>query len=165
MITREDQIEQSVQNFVKAALTTNGYDSTVVTVRDAFPTDDERATEMTKTQVALGFNFDDGGKSMELGSDLTLRVYTIEFWVFGLTSRLGRNVANVIKAVLEDSGYLIPLQDVGVSGHPVIDQLVISENRGITVARQINHNPRPWDLNVWTTIVKVEDTYFPSLVN
>jgi hypothetical protein len=165
MITREDQIEQSVQNFVKAGLIAAGYGTDLVKVRDAFPTLEERATPMDVTNVAVGFNFDDGGRSIELGSDLKLRVYTVEFWTFGMTPQLGRNVANVIKTILEDNGYLVPLQDVGTAGHPVIDQLVIPDDRGITVARQINNDPRPWDMNVWTTIVKLEDTYYPSLVN
>lgn len=164
MITREDEIEQSVEDFVKDKLIENGYGLDKVKVRDAFPTVDERATEMTQTVVALGFNFDDGGRKIELGSDLTMRTYFIEFWTFGRTPGQGRNVANAIRAFLEEAG-MVPLKDIGVEGHPVIDQILVSDDRGITVQKQINPDPRPWDKNVYTTKVKMEDTYSPSLTN
>lgn len=162
MITREDQVEQSVTDYVRAGLVANGYDADKVEVRDSFPSPDERGKELTKTTVAVGFNFDDGGRHIELGSDLTVRVYTIEFWTFGIDQGYGRNVANVIRAILEIGNYLIPLKDIGVEGQPVIDQLVIQDERGISVTRQLARDPRPWDRYVWTTILKVEDTYFPT---
>jgi hypothetical protein len=83
VITREQMVAQSAQDFIAESLVAAGYGPTVVKVREAFPTIEERMTPLTVTQVALGFNFDDGGKKVELGSDLTLRVYNIEFWVFG----------------------------------------------------------------------------------
>lgn len=162
MITREDRVEQSVQDFVKGHLVEKGYGPDKVKVRDAFPTMEERSQPLTMTNVAIGFNFDDGGRKLELGSDLTLRTYTIEFWTFGITQTYGRNVANVIRAILEEGEYLIPLKDIGVEGQPVIDQLVVMDERGIAVTRQLAHDPRPWDMNVWTTTLKVEDTYSPS---
>lgn len=165
MITREQQVAQSVQDFVREALVAAGYGPSLVKIRDAFPTLEERSQPLTVTTVALGFNFDDGGRKIELGSDLTLRSYTITFWTFGLTGEQGENVATTIRAILEDSGYLIPLKDIGTAGQPVIDQLEIPDDRGIQVTRQAAVDPRPWDTYVWTTIVKVEDTYYPSLVN
>lgn len=161
MITREDQVEQSVQDYVKAGLVTNGYDTSAVKVRDAFPTADERSRELTVTTVAVGFNFDDGGRHVELGSELLQRVYTIEFWVFGLSPAWGRNVANVVRAILE-STYTVPLKAIELSGQPVIDTLLVSDDRGVTVTRQLAREPRVWDRFVWTTMVKVEDMYFPS---
>jgi hypothetical protein len=162
MVTREDQVEQSVQDYVKAGLIDNGYGTDKVKVRDAFPSADERASELTITTVAVGFNFDDGGRHIELGSDLTQRLYTIEFWTFGISPVYGRNVANVIRAVLEGGDYLIPLKAIEQAGQPVIDQLVIPDDRGISVTRQIARDPRSWDRFVWTTIRKVEDIYFPT---
>jgi hypothetical protein len=162
MVTREDQVEQSVQDYVKAGLIDNGYGIDKVKVRDAFPSADERATELTMTTVAIGFNFDDGGRHIELGSDLTQRLYTIEFWTFGISPVYGRNVANVIRAILESGDYLIPLKAIEQSGQPVIDQLIIPDDRGISVTRQIARDPRTWDRFVWTTILKVEDIYFPT---
>lgn len=162
MITREDQVEQSVSDFVRAGLVAAGYDEAQVILRDSFPGADERAKPLEKTTVAIGFNFDDGGRHIELGSDLTLRVYTIEFWTFGVTATFGRNVANVIRAVIEQGDYLIPLLAIEQVAKPVIDQLVIQDERGVSVTRQIASDPRLWDRFVWTTTVKVEDTYMPT---
>lgn len=161
MITREDQVEQSVSDFVKEGVAAFNYDS-VVHLRDAFPSADERAEKLEKTTIAVGFNFDDGGRHIELGSDLTLRTYTIEFWVFGLTAIQGRNVANLIRAIVEQGNYLIPLKAIQDPGTPVFDQLVVSDERGVTVTRQLANNPRVWDRYVWTAVVRVEDTYMPS---
>lgn len=162
MITRFDQIEQSVQDFVKDGLLANSYTTELVAVRDSFPTPEERAAELERTTVACGFNFDDGGRQIELGSDLTMKVHTIEFWTFGIKPGQARNVAHVIEALVASSGYSIPLKAIEQDGQPVIDYLVVPDQRGVSVTRQIAHSPRTWDRYVWSTIVKVEDTYFPS---
>jgi hypothetical protein len=52
-----------------------------------------------------------------------------------------------------------------VTGHPVIDQLTVMDDRGIRGVRQISPDPRPWDQNVYTVTVRTEDYYSPSLVN
>lgn len=161
MITREDAVVQSVQNFVQTGLVALGYTADKVFMRDAFPTQDERSEELDTTTVATGFNFDDGGKLAEMGSDLILRVYTVEFWTFGTTPEYGSNVAHVIRRILEED-YLVPLQDIREAGSPVIDQLTVLEPRGVVVTRQIANDPRPWDMNVWTTTVKLEDFYSPQ---
>lgn len=160
VVTREQCVEQSVQDYVRDGLATHGYGAVVM--RDAFPSPDERAKELTVTTVAVGFNFDDGGTHVELGSDLTLRMYTIEFWTFGLTPTWGRNVAHVIRAILELGDYNIPLKDLSQIAAPVMDQLIIPDDHGIVVQRQIAHDPREWDRNVWTTTLKVEDYYLPT---
>lgn len=162
MITREDQVEQSCQDHIRDGLLALGYTADLVTIRDNFPSADERTKPLDKTTIAAGFNFDDGGRHIELGSDLTLRVYTVEFWTFGLTGNQGRNIAHVIRAILEQGNYLIPLKAVEQNARPVIDQLVIQDERGIAVTRQLASDPRAWDRFVWTTTVKVEDTYYPS---
>lgn len=163
MITREEVVEQSVTDFVRGELVAIGYPDSDVKIRETFPTATERASEMEVTTVAVGFNFDDGGRPVEMGSDLTLRIYNIEFWTFGLTPEFGRNVANVIKHVVESNGLLIPLRDIRVKDDPpVIDQLIVMEDRGVRVQRQIPRDPRPWDANVYTTTLRVEDYYYPS---
>lgn len=164
MVTREQCVIQSVEDFVEGGLMANGY-AGVVDVRDAFPTLEERAAELLKTSIAIGFTFDDGGRRMELGSDLTQRVYTIEFWVFGRTSNEGENVAHTVRVLIERAEGTIPLKDVAVAGAPVIDQLIVQDERAVTVTRQIASNPRAWDRFVWTVTVKVEDVYYPSQVN
>lgn len=161
MITREDLVVQSAENYVTAQLALRGYTADNVTIRDAFPSVDERATELEKTTIATGFNFDDGGRRAEMGSDLLRRVYSIEFWTFGTTPEYGQNVAHVIRAVFENDG-IMPLQDIREDGDPVIDALQLDEPRGVIVTRQIARDPRPWEMYVWTTTVKLEDFYFPS---
>lgn len=161
MITREDLVEQSVQDYVRVGLEDLNYSPEIVNIREAFPSAEERAAEMTKSQLAIGFNFDDGGRLMELGSDLTERQYTIEFWTFGLTRTQGRNIAHVVRGILEAQG-TIPLVDVGDNARPVIDRLLLPERRAVTVTRQVASNPRPWDMFVWTTKLIVNDQYSPS---
>ncbi len=161
MITREDAVTQSAQDFVQDGLVALGYTGDKVYMRDAFPTPHERASELAVTTVATGFSFDDGGKLAELGSDLLLRVYTIQFWIFGTTPEYGSNVGHVIRRLFEQD-YLLPLKDIRDPAKPVIDKLTVLQPRGITVTRQIANDPRPWDMNVWTTTVKLEDYYSPS---
>lgn len=162
MVTREDKIEQSVSDHVRTGLESRGYIPDIVDLRESFPSMEERATEMTKTQVAIGFNFDDGGRLIELGSDLTERTYTIELWTFGLDRGEGRNVAHVIKAVIEATGG-VPLKDVAAEGQPTIDFLMLPESRAVAVTRQLANDPRPWDMFVYTTTVKLIDQYYPSM--
>jgi hypothetical protein len=165
VVTREQMVEQSVQDFVRDRLTANGYDESKVHMRDAFPTAQERASELTKTQLAVGFNFDDGGRKVELGSELTRRVYTIDFWTFGISPEYGRNVAGMVRAVIEDNDLLIPLKDIAQVGAPVIDQLLVLDDRGIVIQHQVAQEPRAWDRFVWSTTLKVEDYYMPSGTN
>jgi hypothetical protein len=160
MVTREDMVEQSVTDLVRAGIEASDL-SSKVHLRNAFPTEQERAQPLEITQLAVGFNFDDGGKLMELGSDLTERVYTITFWTFGTTATMGRTTANFVRQIVEQAG-LIPLKDIRIIGQPVIDQLTLPERQAATVTRQIAGNPRPWDLFVWTTVLKVIDQYYPS---
>lgn len=167
MITREQQVEQSVQDFVRAKLDEHGYTG-VTEVRDAFPSPDERARPFVTNVIALGFNFDDGGRFVELGSDLTQRVYTIEFWVFGTDMSSGSNIATAIRTFVEDESYLIPLKDIAVDG-AVVEQLQVRDasyaGQGPRVMRQIPSDPRPGDRYVFTLSLRVEDTYAPSEVN
>jgi hypothetical protein len=162
MITREDQVEQSVQDFIKDGLQSRGYTPAMVAVRDAFPSVNERATPLARTTVAIGFNFDDGGRRVEMGSELMERTYSIEFWVFGTTHTWGRNVAHVIRAIVEQSDHLIPLKAIEQAGQPEITKLEVPDNQGVSVTRQVANDPEEWDRFVWTTMVKVEDTYMPS---
>lgn len=161
MITREEQVEQSVQDFVREGLVALGYTDDKVHVRDSFPTMDERGKAMDTSQLSLGFNFDDGGRHVEMGTDLTQRVYTLEFWVFGVSGGAGRNVANVVRNVLEDTP-TIPLKDLSTDA--VVDQLIVLSEQGVRVQRQVATDPQPWDRHVFTTTVKVEDIYYPGQV-
>lgn len=156
MISREDIIEQSVFDYVKDGLRNGGYDENLVAVRDAFPTPNERSSTLAQTTVAIGFNFDDGGAQAELGSELIVYLHNVEFWTFGTTPKLGRNVAGVIRHILRSEGG-VPLRDYGAAGIPVIDKLQLADR--VVVQRQVNAAPLAWDMNVWTTMAKFED-YF-----
>lgn len=163
MISREDLIEQSVQDFLKAALITRGYaldepDGPVELV-ETFPY--HLTGELTKNYVAVGFNFDDEGRAAELGSDLKVREYTIQFWIFGQTKAWAKNLANVVKFAAEAEHNRIPLKDYEQSGDPVIDYLCVN---AASTERQIAPDPEPWQEYVWTTTVVVEDEYHASLV-
>lgn len=156
-------VEQSVQDFLRAALEADDYIPDVLDLRDGFPSYDERATSLEKTQVALAFVMDPGGRLIELGSDLTQKNHAFEFWTFGVDQDTGENVAYAIRSIFEAApGALVPLKDVSEAGQPVIDQLQLDDERRPVVQRQINPDPRPWDLFVWTTTVRVLDTYYPS---
>lgn len=161
MITREDLIEQSTTNFVREGMTAANYVPRIAEVREAFPTPTERDGTLTKTQIALGFNFDDGGRLAEMGSDLTEYLHTIEVWVFGRTPAEGRNTANAIKALILIAD-TIPIIDVRDNARPVLDQLVKPDRQPVVVSRQLAAEPRPWDRYVWTATIRLYDTYSPA---
>lgn len=157
MLTREDLVEESVQLYVTDRLASYDYDGSNVIVRDAFPTPDERSQELTTTTVAIAISFDDGGRSLELGSTFTLYTHTVECWVFATSPKFGRNLANVIKAIVRHEGE-IPLIDIGNPLKPQIDTLIIDR---ASSNRQFNSSPRPWDQNVWTTTIRLMEERMP----
>lgn len=160
MIPREQLIEQSVTDYVRAAIFTEfGYSADKVELVEAF--DFNRVREgLTKNVVTLGFSFDDGGTQAEIGSDLVTRTHTIEFFVFGLTNTWARNLANVVKHVMERD-QRIPLIDYSDPAKPTIDYVLPLTPRA---ARQPIAEPEPWEQFVWTTHVQIEDTYSASLL-
>jgi hypothetical protein len=161
MISREDLVEQSVQEYVKDKLFSapRNYSTDLVELLDAFPYD-RFDGELDKNYVALGFNFDDDGRQAELGSDLKTRLYTIEFFIFGMSAVWGRNLANVVKFAADNDG-IIPLLDFGDLAKPQIDALVVD---GTRAERQAVRDPKPHERHVWVTYVVVEDTYRAALV-
>lgn len=161
MISREDMVEQSVQEYVKDKLFSapRNYSTDLVEMLDAFPYN-RFDGPLDKNYVALGFNFDDAGRQAELGSDLKTRLYTIEFFVFGITEVWSRNLANVIKFAADNEG-IIPLLDLNQISKPQIDSLVVDNTRA---ERQPIAEPAPHERHVWITWVVVEDTYNARLV-
>jgi hypothetical protein len=125
----------------------------IAEVREAFPTPTERDSTLSKTQIALGFNFDDGGRLAELGSDLTEFLHTAEVWVFGRTPAEGRNTANTIRALVLTADS-IPLIDIRDNARPVIDQLLKPERQAVVVNRQVAGDPRPVGPFVWTATIR-----------
>lgn len=158
MIARETLVEQSVTDYVKEALNERGYppeDWTLVESFNYVPKDG-----LDKNYLAAGFNFDDGGEQAELGSDLKVRRYTIEFFVFGVTNTYGRNLASAIALALDRDG-LIPLNDYGQTPPAEIDRMQVDKPHA---RREIIPAPEPWQEFVWSVTVVVEDTYFAALV-
>lgn len=159
MISREDMVTQSVQTYARHQIfDVRGYSPTKVEFRESFNFQMTDAFE--RNLIAFGFNFDDDGEQAEMGSSLKRRLYTIEFFIFGLTNTYARNLANVLKFALEGEG-VIPLLDISQTPPVEIDALVVE---GVSAERQIVHDPEPWQEFVWTTHLRVEDTYFASLV-
>jgi len=154
-ITREDYVTQSVDVYLRRLLAEKGYSDDVLTILDSFPHDRFKEEPLDKTYVAVGFNFDDGARSAEMGSNLKRRLYTIEFFVFGKNDHWGKNVANAVKFVL-DSDQIIPLLDITDPLKPVIDALVVVS---VPVNKQPVNNPQPWQENIWTVQLRIEDTY------
>lgn len=161
MITREDMIEQSVQDYIRAKLFSpeRGYTADTVELLDAFPYD-RFSGELDKSYVAVGFNFDDQGVQAELGSDLKTRRYTLEFFIFGRTAVWGRNLANVVKFAA-DNDAVIPLLDYNDPAKPQFDTLTVE---GTRAEKQVIGDPAPHERHVWVTSVVVEDIYRAALV-
>lgn len=171
-LLREELVEASVLRCLTSGLPRYGLQlgtngdvgpAPLVVVRNAFPTPDERAEELTATTLAFGFNVDDGGMPAELGTSLTHYVHTLVVWVFALEPRFGRKVAYAIQHVcrvnpdtLPDT---IPLLDFNADADapPVLDSLMTLH---VQVKHEGNSSPRPWDRYVWTASIGVRDTYY-----
>lgn len=150
-------VEQSVQDYVRQALTDRGYPPAQVSFVDSFP---YGLQSLTKNLIASGFSFDDEGEQAEMGSDLKRRVYTVQFIVIGLTNTYAKNLANVIKFAVERDGF-IPLKDISQAGSPELDRLIVN---GASAERQLIADPEPWQQYIWTATAAVEDVYNASLV-
>lgn len=158
-VTREDLVEESVQMFLKdQILTVRGYPSARVEFVDAFvETRFDALRSLDKNYVAAGFNFDDGGEAIELGSNLLRRTYTIEVWVIATDVQSGRNLANAIRDSAEADNGLIPLRDVTQPGAPVVDYLIVDAARA---QRQPIPDPKPWQEALYVVQIPVTDEYF-----
>lgn len=154
MISREQLVTDSVITYAVARLQSRGYvRDDDYELSDRFP---GSIAKLTKTIVAVGFNFDDEGEGAEMGSDLRRRTYTLEFWVFGTNAIIAQNLASFIKFDLERDG--VPLLD---ENDAELDTLEVD---GVSSQREELANPEPWQEYVWTTVAKVSDEYFASLV-
>lgn len=156
-MTREDLVSQSVMDHAVAGIAARGYPPTQVAFLESFPY--SVAGPLEKNLVAAGFDFDDGGEQAELGSGLKRRLYTIEFFVFGMTNTYARNLANALKFVLEGDGR-VALKDVEQTGAPVIDYLLVDT---VHTQRQIVPDPEPFQEFVYLTTVRVFDEYYAAI--
>jgi len=161
-LLREENVEYSLLQAIKEGLPGYGFtldgSSEDVHLREAFPTPDERQQELAVTTVAFGFNIDDGGRFIELGSNLTEYVHTMLVWVFATEPRFGRRVAHSIKHIMR-LAEAVPLHDYNEESDPVIDHLTVNR---VQVQHQINNSVRPWDQYVWTVAIAVADYFLPE---
>lgn len=176
MITREDMVVQSVEDYLFAGMLTRGYPmerdlgkdairdgavyapTTKVVYMDAFPYGRfEGALDMN--YISSGFNFDDGGQQAELGSTLKRRIYSTEFFCFGTTPKWAENLANALVSII-DSDQIVPLKDIGGTG-AVIDALIV-ETGGSQAMRVTVNQPRPWEENLWRAQFKLLDEYYST---
>lgn len=156
-ITREQQIEESVNILVRNALTSRGYPSGDWELIESYPYNQQ---QLDKELIACGFTFDDGGKAFELGSNLKERKYTIEFFVFGRTLTYAKSLANAIKFSLE-ADLNIPLFDI-TQTPPVLSGEVLEVDL-VHARRQPLPDPEPWNEFTWYVMVEVTDYYTPAL--
>lgn len=164
MILREELVEYSVLRKIREGLPTYGFvlspaEGANLTLREAFPTPEERLEALAITTVCFGFNIDDGGREMELGSTLTEYTHTLEVWTFATEPHFGRRVAHSLKHIVRKGGDLIPLLDFNQEGDPQIDAMIVHKAQ---VQHQANSSVRPWDQYVWTTAIAVQDTFYPE---
>lgn len=159
MVSREQKVSQSVEDYLKGKLDSAGYGQDHVTLLDAWDGSD-LPTPLETNYIAAGYSFDDGGKPGEMGSDLITRLYTIEMFIFAQNMTWGRNLASVIQTAIEDDG-LIPLLDIGEPGHPQIDVMTLDSVAAQREATGLN--PPAWQQFVWTVRVRLTDEYFAAL--
>lgn len=163
MITRDQKVEQSVQEYLRTQL----YDVLDYSEADVELLDDFEYgrfdSALDKSYVTLGFNFDDGGRAAECGSSLIHRVITIELFIFGLDMDWGKNLTGIVKHCLHRD-QVIPLLDIGVSDNPpIIDYLELPPIGAVRGERVPVRDPRPWEENLYRVVVKVEDEYYTAL--
>lgn len=155
-ITREDLVEQAVTDHLRNGIfVERAYPATRVAFVDAF-LESNFEGPLDKNYLALGFNFDDGGEALELGSDLIQRTYAFEVFVIGMEPLSGRNLANAVRDVFEAAENL-PLRDVADPARPIIDYLQVDPVR---VQRQPVPSPKPWQESLWVVTVPVVDEYY-----
>lgn len=156
-VTREDLVSQSVMDHAVAGIAARGYPASQVAFLESFPY--SMPGPLEKNLVAAGFDFDDGGEQAELGSALKRRLYTIEFYVFGMTATYARNLAHALKFTLEGDGR-IALKDVEQLGTPIIDYLIVDT---VHAHRAIVPDPDPFQQFVYITTVRVFDEYYAAI--
>lgn len=173
-LLREELVEASVLRCITAGLPAYGVvlqtgpfagPAPNVVVREAFPTPDERESELTCTTLAFGFGHDDGGMAAEIGTTLTKYVHTLSCWVFALEPRFGRKVAYAMQHVCRvgQGNYGLPdtITLLDFNADPVAPpQLDLLNVLSVQVEHQGNNSVRPWDRYVFSANVIVQDIYY-----
>ncbi len=154
MIDRESIIEKSVELYLRNQLyTVRHYPTDKVVMLDAYPTGERMMMPIDKNYIAIGWSADDGGRQAELGSSLKRRIYTMDFYIFGISRIWGKNIASVVRFCLETDGTidLISPSDSSVIGYVDVDF--------VSSQQVIANNPRPWEEFAHVTRLRIEDYY------
>lgn len=154
-VSREQMVEESVNLYIKAALVGRGFGSNYQMI-ESYP---YGVTKLDNNLIACGFEFDDGGKAFELGSNMKERKYTTEFFVFGMTLTWAKSLANAIKFGIEQD-LVLPLVDPTQAGNPQIDILYVDL---VHSRRQVIADPEPWQEFTYMVNCVLCDYYTPSL--
>jgi hypothetical protein len=156
MIDRESVIESSIEGYLRHQLfTVRGYPVDKVELLDAFPTDARMTKPLDKNYIAIGWSTDDGGKEAELGSPLVVRLFTFDFYVFGISRVWGKNLASVVRYSLESDGVIDLVSPSDGSPQGKVDVEFCQMQQAVAP------NPRPWQEYCWVTRLRVVD-YFDS---
>lgn len=159
MIQRSQKVEQSVQDYLRGLIFgAQKYPESQVELLDAWD-GDKFEGGLEKNYIAMGFNFDDGGKEGETGSNLVRKLITIEFFVVAKNATWGRNLSSAITTALE-SDRVVPLKDIGEPGEPVFDALPVIN---VSSEHQPVADPKPWQRFIWTVHLRLEDEYLVVL--
>lgn len=158
-VNRETKVETSVQTYIQDWLEAHdGWTTDRVTFLEEFPDEGFFEGDLATNYVAFGFSFDDGGTPAELGSNLRRRIYTLEFFAFGVDELNAKALANDMKFAV-DVDVRIPLLDVGEPGPPVIDAML---SKAASAQKVLIADPEPFQRHVWLTTARVEDEYYPA---
>lgn len=155
-IERRTKVTESCKEIVRAALF-GPYGADEVRIVDALPGEDFKG-KLDATLVAAGYNFDDGGRQGEAGSDLARYMWTIEYMIVATSGVWGKNVADTVAAAFS-IGDNVPLLDIGGTRDPTGETVAVDYSQA---QRVIVRSPRPWETDVWMTRVKLEDYFYAS---
>lgn len=154
MIDRETIIERSVELYLRHQLyDIRSYPQNKVVMLDAYPDNQRMSKPLDANYVAVGYQADDGGRQAELGSSLKRRLYTMDFYVFGISRVWGKNLANVLRSCAEVDGVINLVDPVtsAVLGYVGVEFA--------STQPALRPDPRPWEENCWITRVRLEDFY------
>jgi hypothetical protein len=152
MLSRVDELTQSLQDYIRSFLDTNGYSGKYVFVDD-YPSD--RVNPLGKTVIVLSHDESGPAEDGELGGPLAFERITYNCDVLGASHRWGQNIASLVKQKLED-GEAIPLNDYSSPTPTEVDRIPYID--GAIHTRLRFPNPFPWQQhwNVVTFAVSLE---------
>ena len=134
-----------------------GYPPDKVELLDKYPDNARMSKPLDKNYIAIGWSTDDGGKPAEIGSPLRKRIYTFDFYVFGISRVWGKNLASVVRFCLEADGVIDLVNPIDSSQMGKVDVDSVQAQQVTTP------DPRPWQEQVYVVRLRVEDYWDSSL--